>query len=105
MRALGLLALLALASLAPALSRAADISSQVLLAPISADRAAAYDWGVVVLTDIVPARGSASDVGNLRVNKEIGTFFADGYAIYSLTPVPTAADSTAMMLIMVRPKK
>ena len=98
-----LLLLLALA-IAPAV-HAVETNTQVLLAPVEATQVGAFDWGVVVLPEVLPAKGSTADRGSLKVNLDLAKFFQEGYAIYSITPIDRRSDGEpALLFVMVRPK-
>ena len=98
--------LLLIIFLSGALVHAATNNSEVLLAPIDAKQVGSFDWGVVVLSDPIPKTGSSADRGSLKVNLDLAKFFAEGYAIYSITKLDTADQATpALLLVLVRPKK
>ncbi len=88
-----------------ALAHAGTNNSEVLLAPIDAARIGAFDWGVVVLSDPISDKSSSADRGSLKVNLDLAKFFAEGYAIYSITKLDTANQaSPSLLLVLVRPK-
>ncbi|GEM_PF-5834489 len=80
--------------------------TQVLLAPIEANRIAAFDWGVVTLANPLTDKGGTADRGSLKVNTDLAKFFQEGYAIYSITEIKSTSQATAsLMFVLVRPKK
>ncbi len=85
---------------------AAANGSEVLLAPIDAARIGSFDWGVVVLPDPIPDKGSSADRGSLKVNLDLAKFFSEGFAIYSITKLEnTNQAAPGLLLVLVRPKK